>query len=93
LAQTSKSFLFLGSSEVLTAQTNFLIRNDGKKPFVISPGLQLAGNAVGSSAGPWSGQGFVRFGAAEITQGPIDWFNPFVTLALEWVPAVCSIGW
>jgi len=68
---------------VLTAQTNFFIRHNGGKPFVISPGLQVAANGVGSTAGPWSGQGFVQFGAAEITQGTIDWFNPFVTLALE----------
>jgi peptidoglycan hydrolase-like protein with peptidoglycan-binding domain len=68
---------------VLAAQANFFIRNDGKKPFVFSPGLQFSGNQVGSSAGPWSGQAFAQFGAAEVTDGVIDWFNPFVQVALQ----------
>ncbi len=54
---------------VLAAQANFFIRNDGKKAFVISPGLQFSANQVGSAAGPWSGQAFAQFGAAEITDG------------------------
>jgi peptidoglycan hydrolase-like protein with peptidoglycan-binding domain len=68
---------------VLTSQVNFFIRNNGGKPFVISPGLQFAANGVGSPVGPWTGQAFAQFGAAEITQGPIDWFNPFVNVALQ----------
>jgi len=68
---------------VLSSQVNFFIRHDGRKPFVISPGLQFAANQVGSPAGPWTGQAFVQFGAAEITDGPIDWFNPLVQVALQ----------
>lgn len=70
---------------VLTAQANFFIRNNGVgKPFVISPGLQFTANQVGSPAGSWTGQLFSQFGAAEITDNqPIDWFNPFVQLALQ----------
>jgi peptidoglycan hydrolase-like protein with peptidoglycan-binding domain len=69
---------------VLTSQASFFVRHGGRgKPFVFSPGLQLATNQVGSLAGPWTGQAFVQFGAAEITDGPIDWFNPFVQAALQ----------
>jgi peptidoglycan hydrolase-like protein with peptidoglycan-binding domain len=68
---------------VLTAQANYFIRNDGRKPFVISPSLQLSANQVGSPVGPWTGQAAVQFGPQEITDGPIDWFNPFVQLALQ----------
>jgi len=68
---------------VLSSQANFFIRNNGRKPFVISPGLQFAANQVGSPVGPWTGQAFVQFGPAEITDGPIDWFNPFVQVALQ----------
>jgi len=68
---------------VLTSQVNYFIRNDGKKPFVFSSGLQFAANEVKSPVGGWTGQGFVQFGPAEITDGPIDWFNPFVQVALQ----------
>jgi peptidoglycan hydrolase-like protein with peptidoglycan-binding domain len=71
------------SPMVLSSQVNLFIRNNGRKPFVISPGLQFAANQVGSPVGPWTGQAFVQFGAAEITDGTIDWFNPFVQVALQ----------
>ncbi len=64
---------------VFTVQGNILIKQDGRAPFVISPGLQLFQNQVGSPSGAWSGQAFIQMGPTSLfTPGNFDLLNPFV---------------
>jgi hypothetical protein len=51
---------------VATVQGNILIKQDGRVPFLISPGVQLFVNQLGAPSGAWSGQAFVQMGPSEI---------------------------
>jgi Putative peptidoglycan binding domain len=67
------------SPSVFTLQTNFLLKNDGRRPFLISPGVQLFFNQVGAPSGAVSGQAFIQMGPTGLFQsGNFDLLNPFV---------------
>jgi peptidoglycan hydrolase-like protein with peptidoglycan-binding domain len=64
---------------VFTLQANFLLKNDGRRPFVISPGVQLFVNQLGAPSGAKSGQAFIQMGPPGLFQaGNFDLLNPFV---------------
>lgn len=67
---------------VATVQGNILIKQDGRTPFLISPGVQLFFNQLGAPSGPWSGQAFIQMGPSEIfsKKSPVlnQLVNPFV---------------
>ena len=64
---------------VISGQWNIMIQNNGRSPFVISPGVQFFQNQVGSPSGRWTGQGFIQMGPSGLLKlGNFDLLNPFV---------------
>ena len=64
---------------VATVQGNILLKQDGRAPFLISPGVQFFVNQVGAPSGRWSGQAFVQMGPTGLLKtGNFDLLNPFV---------------
>lgn len=59
-------------------QANFLLKQDGRAPFVISPGVQTFFNQVGAPSGRWSGQAFIQMGPTELLKIGNFLLNPFV---------------
>jgi len=63
---------------VATVQGNILLKQDGRAPFLISPGLQLFFNQLQPN-GHWSGQAFIQMGPTGLLKkGDFDLLNPFV---------------
>jgi hypothetical protein len=80
---------WLYSPMVLTAQFNWLVKNNGKPDFQLTAGTQVAlnENTFPAEAGRWSAQGFAQMGLSGLStlfkaQG-FDLANPFVVVMLQ----------